>query len=427
MIKMLFVNGVDFAGVVVRRYKNSISNIGLLLVVNILASLFSFITTIQLANVLGRTGFGHISYGMAIGMYGAGFVLYGTDRTLVRDLVHAGGDAKLILRRNLLFRIFLFVVGVIVILVITVFAEMQLSDMMIALSVMIISLDLQALYDYKQKIKNHSLVYLIYRLSYSVIVWVSLLILRDRIGIGLVGCIALMTSFVYVFVQYIYFRDWLSVRYNKNDLYYLWKYAKSNISFGFASIIFLSFGSLNQIILKNYSGAAAVGEYSAAWQIVAVIGLIQTQMQRVGRISMARITVPGYPLKDAKRFVFKYMLVMTCVALIVGVPPFFMAEYLVKKLFVSEYAQSAQVMQILTIYMVVFSVGIVASQYIVARDKNNILLGSVAFGAVICIALAVKLVPNYGATGAAMAMLISYCVTALIYVVVVLRDLSVRV
>jgi O-antigen/teichoic acid export membrane protein len=81
------------------------------------------ITQVKIANVLGIENFGLIAYGMALATYGAMFVRFGLDKTLVRDLIHFPDRYTAIVKASLALRFTLLTLVITAILVWKLFAS----------------------------------------------------------------------------------------------------------------------------------------------------------------------------------------------------------------------------------------------------------------------------------------------------------------
>jgi O-antigen/teichoic acid export membrane protein len=93
-----------------------------------------------------------------------------------------------------------------------------------------------------------------------------------------------------------------------------------------------------------------------------------------------------------------------------------------KYLYKSEYATGSNILPVFGIYLLVVSLGMVTSQYILAIRKEFVYLISVIVGGILSIGLCTWLIPTLGKAGAAWALLLSHGMTILIYSSAMVRD-----
>ncbi len=106
-----------------------------------------------------------------------------------------------------------------------------------------------------------------------------------------------------------------------------------------------------------------------------------------------------------------YPLILATIAAIVSP---FLSRQVLTVLFGVDYADAAEVLDILTLSVVPFSLVMVVSRGLVATNAQHIDLLANALGVAACFSAGFLLIPQYGATGAAMAQLFSFLLMALL-------------
>lgn len=99
---------------------------------------------------------------------------------------------------------------------------------------------------------------------------------------------------------------------------------------------------------------------------------------------------------------------MAVTALPVVIPSILFPGWIMATIFKPEYASSAPVLRLLGIFIMVYSLGCVASQYVVSSRMERTFFASVIASGILSIALCFLLIPRMAGYGAAMALLIAH-------------------
>jgi len=182
-------------------------------------------------------------------------------------------------------------------------------------------------------------------------------------------------------------------------------------------------GSANQVLLKYLRGDAALGVYAASWRIAALGVLLLSQVARVGNPAMANIAQPGVSPARRMRFLLRYSGVMLLVSALVGLPALLVPGAILAAIFRPEYAVETGTLRVMGAYVMVFSVGLVAAQYVIAAHKERTYLASVAAGGVLSIGLCLWLIPHWSGFGAALALLIGHGAAMVLYMLAAIAHL----
>lgn len=406
--------------------KRNLKNVSVLLFVNFAVAGVGFITQIKIANVFGKEEFGLIAYGMAIASYGAVIVRFGMDRTLVRDLTHFPGRFTATVRASLALR-FALLILVIAAIITWKLAFSSESDLTWGVVLIIIantamSVDLQGVFDSWHKMTRHALFNLLQRGLYFAVIWTLLFSAPSLLSVFTVGVASLVSVTVYLALQYIWvMRRLPSINTKERLIPMALKLARGNVIVWVAALVGLSFGCFNQLVLKHYQGAAELGGYAAAWMLVSLSSMLLAQVARVGNPATARITVATATKDQNIRFLMKYTALMGGIILPVALPAIAAPAVILEALFRPEYVTAAPALRVLGIYMIIFSIGLVASQYVVSARMERIYLSSVIVGGVVSVLASFILIPEMKSLGAAIALLISHGTSISLYWIAIIR------
>ncbi len=397
--------------------------------VSFVVAALSFLTKVKIANALGKADFGLFAYALAIAAYGEVIIDFGLSRTLVRDLIHFSRRQGQLVASSLLLR------GVSFLLVTAVllgwkFLAPAASDLtwgvvLVALGQSMLALELKAVYDSWGRMTRHAVYYLIQRCLYFAAVWLTIILAADRLSIGWLGVFGILAAVFYVVLQ----GSWALGRIDfggieKPILNNTLVLAKANLVVWLSCLGCLSFGVINQILLKLYGGRESLGGYAAGWQIASIGMLFLTQVARVGGPAMARTTKPGVAGKVRAQFLAKYSALMSLIVFPVCLAMIGWPELILRLIYRPEYASSAGALRIMGLYMLTYGLGLVASQYVVSARLEKTYLSSVIIGGVLSVISCMLLIPSMGGTGAALALLLSHGVSMGLYWIALVKHLG---
>jgi O-antigen/teichoic acid export membrane protein len=350
--------------------KKHIQSFSVLVFVNFLVAGLGFITRVKIANTLGKESFGLFAYALALGNYGAVVVRFGLERTFVRDLAHYPARFAQLVARSLVLRGFLLVLVTLVLIIWKLVSrnnELSWGVIAVIFGTTLLALDLRAVYDCWPEMSRDAVYHLIQKSFYFALIWIMILLAPDKLSIGLIGAGTVLSAALYLFMQQQWAFRRIEFSKTKESL------AKGAVKLGYdnllvwaATIGCLSFGVLNQLVLKSYKGNAELGGYAAAWQIVAIAILLLNQVSRIGKPATARITREKTDKNTRRKFVLKYSVVMFAVASPIAVGALLCPGLILKTLFRPEYASAAGTLRILGIYIICFSLGLVSSHYVIS-------------------------------------------------------------
>ena len=411
-------NGIEFS-LLLRKFwffiisqKANLNKLSVLVIVNLTAAGLGFITKVKIANTLGKADFGLFAYGFAIAAYGGAIIKFGFDRTLVRDLIHFPKRQGQLVASSLLLRGFLFLLVTLAV-VIWKFFSPAVSDLtwgvvLVVLGQSMLGLELKAVYDSWGKMSRHAVYNLIQRCLYFSAVWLMIILAPKHFSVFWVGVFTVVAVIFYIILQC----NWAFKRIDfggisKSIFNATLILAKGNIVIWFSCLGCLSFGVINQIILKFYGGKESLGGYAAGWQIISIAILFLTQIARIGNPATARITKPGISKRDKIKFLIKYSAVMFLVVFPVCLATIFWPEFILRQLFKPEFISASDALRMMGFFMLIYPLEIVSTHFIVAIKEEVSYFRNVIVGGVLSPVLCFVLIPVMEDVGAVLALVVA--------------------
>jgi len=191
----------------------------------------------------------------------------------------------------------------------------------------------------------------------------------------------------------------------------LWKEA---ITLGLVLFLNQFYFRIDTIMLGVIASESEVGLYSVAFNLMEGTFFIPT-------IVMAAI-FPG--LSQAKQFSVyfrKGAMLLTLSGIAGGGAVFLLADSIIRLFFAPEFQHSADILHILSLAIPLVFWGYLMTQSLVALDHNRIYLGITAGGVLINVLLNFWLIPEHGASGAAVATVITEALIPLSCFIMILK------
>lgn len=384
---------------------------------NAIGGVLLFVTQVKLANEMGASVYRVYSYWLAIGEVGAMFVRYGRNKTMTRDLIQISHHRSQLISNTFILgwcNLLLFIV-IILSCHKLLHVDLSLAFLLLIVSPCLISLDFQPVYESHNLMSWHSIYYLLQKGIFLLFVWGIMLLLK-RIFLLEVG-IALFVSWVMIlFLQYKEIVIQLNIRVLKSFSFKeLTKLYKTNFLIALSCMFGIAFGPLIRLILNNYVDSKAVGIYSAGLQIFLMAQFVLNQIGRVGNPMMAVIGKQNYNVYQRRIFVKRYLGIM-----LVCVIPFFIvlfcfSHWITVSFFTPEYRDLEQILPIFACYLLLLSIGVVYTQFLISMRKDKVYFLIYILTALATIPTALILIPHYGVVGATLALCVPHGVGCLCY------------
>ncbi len=408
---------------IINKYNHKAKILLSLVLVNFFIAGIGFMTQIKIANILGKDGFGLIAFAVALSTYSRVFVRLGTDKTLVRDLIHFPEKFGELVISSLVLRYAVMLIFIFCLLswkLLGVNSEnFTWGVVLIVIGNSLVSLDLQAAFDSSNNMVRHAFYKLIYKSIYFMLIWVVILFDPRKLSIISVGLSAIISAVVYVSAQYYWLLgecvldDIQRVFHDFSDI--IRGSIKGNVLVLIAAIGSTSIGYFNQLVLSYYYGISELGVYAAAWILVTAANLLLMQIMRVAGPAIARLTRGYSGAEEQKRFLSLYVSFLIIASSPLWLAAITVPDIIIQFLFKPEFASAANMLRVFGVYIIILSVGIVASQYLINARMEKSYFKCVTLGWSIGLVISFILIPKYGALGTALAVLFTHSITILFY------------
>lgn len=382
---------------------------------NGIISLVGFITTVKIANTIGREQFGELAYAIVLGGYCITILYFGMEKTLTRDLVQKPSLFNEYLSASIILRLALFliispIVGLVMTELVPEQNRLSTAESLIVISFIVSSFHLGPVYDALYKFRIYAAMQLFEKLIYFVSIWIFSIFVINKLTLTSVSIYLLISAITGIVVQYIGLKTFFPLKLGRESFLLAYKILRSNLWVWIAILATLSFGALSKVFLKHMSGNGVLGDYAVAWHIVTLGSLGISQILRIGNPHLSKIFVSDNFQIEKLEFLWKYLLASLSIGLMVGLPAILVPNLLLS-LFRPEYESASSSLRILGCYVVFLGVGEVSRQILISIRKEKEVTLSVIVGGLFGLALYWILIPRHGATGASISVLLSHGIT----------------
>lgn len=395
-----------------------------LILLNSLGGLLLLVTQIKMANVLGPSIYGIYAYCLAIGEVGANFVRYGRQKTMLRDLVQHPERQNFLISNTFMLSLVNLLIFLCVVSLFHSQLDIPLSPtyMLLILSPCLISLDLQMVYESFNLISWHTIYNFLQKLLFLIPIWIA--IACFKVPLWLIAVASCLSWFIVLTLQYREITSNLNLKICQNvNFKSILSLYKENFLIALACCFEIAFAPLIRLVLNHYADSGAVGIFSAGLQIYSIALFLLMQIARVGNPRMARIGREDVPMSQRKLFLRHYL----C-AMIACISPFsfallFFPNMLSSLFFSPEYAVISSMLPILGLYLLLYAIGSVFIQFLIAHRKDKTYFTIFLSSAIATVAFTFLVVPSYGIMGATLALCVPHGVACIAYCVCSLRYL----
>ena len=397
-------------------FQKYFSSISWLFFSKIVGMLIAFFVTALVARYLGPEKYGTLMYAVSfVGLFSF-LASLGIDQILYRDIIkHPEREAQ-ILGTSFVLKI----IGGISALVITLLFSFFLThDLLEKKLIFIISLSyiFQAFnvinYTFQARLENKKLSYI----TIATNILLSLLkigIVLSNKGILFLSAVLVLEPIIYgLFFIFYYSKYFGSIRKWGFDKQVAKTMIVSSLPLMFSSIFVIIYSRIDQVILKNFINAEAVGLYSSAVTLSEVWYFIPTMVVSTlfpSIIYAQQNNAHTYGKRIIKLTLF-LVIVSSCIAVIGTV----FARQILHLVFGLGFIEAYKVLQLYIWSGVGISIGTIVIQYLIAEKLSSVILYISIIGMVINVTLNLLFIPQYGITGSALATLISYTVGPLTF------------
>lgn len=396
--------------------------------INYLQSAVSFLATLLLARSISQTEFGYLSYGLVFANSISTMMQFGTERTLVRDLVQQKEPDIFLWSAAWIW----FVFGSIITVIITAWSFF-FSDMSMHVAVIVTLCAITGFtrgmspipwFDYKGKANYQSLILLADRSLFLIGCIILLLFFKNDQVVLWVCIIQLVIRFFSLAWEWKYVTTTAQVKL-KPVYAVIKKVISSNALVWVASLSSILIFQVNQLILDDKCGPAEMAVYGIAMQIMTILRLLQMQLARILSPSIANIS--QYPFENSN--VIRKKLIQYCginffASSAIIIPVYFLAPWFIKVFIGKEYTASLAVMNVLYIWALVSAVGIIINQFLISLHLQSYLFITSVLSGILAVILAYVFIDPFKAKGAAFSMLAAHLFSAVLQIIFILKKIK---
>ena len=205
-------------------------------------------------------------------------------------------------------------------------------------------------------------------------------------------------------IMYIWRVGWFPIR--RCNLKYTQKLLKNSLPLLFSTIAIMIYMKIDQIMLKELVGPASVGIYSAAVKLCEV--WYQFPVLVAGSYFPVIIAAKANNSELYYSYLQKLYSFLVWGAIAIAIPTTLFSDWIIHNLYGNEFAKSVVILQIYAWASVFVFMGVANHKWLLIENCQKYILLTTLLGMVINIVCNIILIPLYGASGAAVASLISY-------------------
>ena len=379
---------------------------------NYIQAALSFAISLVLARRLEAEIYGYYTYGMVFNSTFYILIQYGLDKTLVRDLVQRSKKATTILFTGTLIKIGITLFGILLLATWSLFfSDTPLLKVYLALlfglSGGIFGIGPRAWFDYMGKMQLHAYLMLIERIVFFGCTMVLIFYYPSEQIVLQIGWILLGGRLLMGLMEWSFIRksigkfNWLAVKATFRPILF------KNSWVWLAAINNLLMTNANQLILDQEMGTVQLGYYGLAFQLIMLVQLMQGQLLRLATPSIAQAVkeVKGWKILKKYRVDLLRCLGLT---LLVLIPIYFVAPYLIEFLVGKDYAGALPILQVLCFWSIIYGLAIINNQYLLSYHLQKPFFFITLIFGIISIFLVYTFLPLFGGKGAALSLLVAH-------------------
>ncbi len=392
-------------------FQKYLENIGWLFFTRILGMVIAFFVTAMVARYLGPSKYGILSYATSfVGLFSF-LASLGIDQILYRDIIKHPEKESELLGTAFTLKIWGGISAVIITCIFLFFFSHDLLEQklifIIALSYIFQSFNILN-YSFQSRLQNKKISQITI-ISTIILALLKLGVVFFNKGVLFLGAILVIEPILYGMFLTLYYskfygkvREW---KFNKDTAK---KMIVSSLPLMFSTIFVLVYSRIDQVLLKNYINAEAVGLYSAAvtlsevWYFIP--GIVVSTL--FPAILNAQMTDKRIYAKRILKLTGFLVLTSSFIAIVGSV----FAKPILNLVFGESFINGYRVLQLYIWSGVGISIGTVIIQYLIAEKLSYIILYTSIIGMILNIGLNLLLIPEFGINGSALATLISYTV-----------------
>ncbi|MGE6754765.1 flippase [Rossellomorea sp. NPDC071047] len=400
----------------IARLNNTLANTGWLFVDKILRMSVNLIISVWIAKYLGPKNFGLLNYALSIIMIVSAVTPLGLVGIVVRDLVKQPNKKNVILGTSFSLRLISSIIGFCLLMILVWFNNDDTTTnyvlLILAFSVLFQPLEIIAIW-FESEVKSKYTVIskgIVFAII-SALKLLSIILNLNLIIIAWIFSLELILGSISLLIIFLYKKNSMRVwSFNKSIAIDMLKQSWPLIFSSMAAIIYMK---VDQIMLKHLVDEVAVGIYSVAvrlteaWYFIP-IAIVSSYFPKLVK---DKIESKDKYFKNLQKLLDLLFVMSFTLAIVTS----FLSGYVIDFLFGEEYIESANVLSIQIWTGVFVFLRTLLSKWLINEGLLIYSLVSHGLGAVSNILLNLILIPNYGATGASIATLISYSVSTYLF------------
>lgn len=387
-----------------------VANVSWLTLERVLSMATSFVVTVWVIRYLGAERYGIYAYALSLVAMFRGVSALGLEKIVIRNLAGEASEDAEVLATAFWLRMVGAVVtyGLVAVLVLTLE-----DDVLTRTAVLVVAgrfvFDAAEVFDYWFQAQVQSR-YAVYVRSASRLLAAGLQVVCILLGLSVLAFLTVVVVQAAFsaggLIAMVYFVGLGRLRW-RPDPELARRLLRQSWPLMVAGISTLVYMKIDQVMLKQMVGDAAVGTYAAAIKVSELWYFLPGALAASSFPEIVRSRRGEEPAVYRSRVQSLYD-GMVWFAYAVCIPLTFLAGPITDLLFGAEYAGAAAILQVHVWALVFMALGLARSKWLIAENMTRFVMLSSAFGAVANVAFNLLLIPAHSGLGAAWATLLSY-------------------
>ena len=372
--------------------------------------LVSFAATLFIARSLGPTNFGELSYALSFIALFSFIASAGLDQVLYRELIKHPDKKDILLGSALKIRFITSCVAAILAVITGItFSSNDVS--LILIMVLAGTFLFQPLFIISNEFGAHvqsrpvAILSLLVNITLNVL---KVIVVYFGNGVIYLALILLLESLLYA-TGYVYIRSryFGSILNWKSNIKVIRILIKDSWPFVLSSACVLIYSRIDQVMLKNMIDSTTVGLYDAAVRLSELWYFVPTVV--VGSLFPAMVNARIASTQEYKKRIIYLILSLCTFAVMIATATTLASHTIIEIVFGDAFSQSAVILQVYVWALIPITLITIANKMLLTENARVLLFVSAVLGMTINTATNWILIPSLGATGAAIATLLSSC------------------
>lgn len=388
----------------------------------------SFLVTILMARYLEKEAFGNFSYAMVFANTLYIVMQYGTDKTLVRDLVQLKHPEQVISAAGWLWLLMgMLLISCIAIWLFTWSGLGATATILVLLCVLlgfIRGLSPMPWFDFKGKANYHTILLLADRLLFLAAAVTFLFFYPNEKAVIYIALAQLSARLLTLALEWNFVRSTCRLILKPSHSF-IAGIIKDNTWVWLAAMGNLLMTQVNQLILNHAFGPEELAVYGFSFQVIMMIRLLQTQVLRLVSPSIAALTakVAEQPAQ-VKRKLVQFCGLNAGLSVLIILPVYLLAPSLVGRFIGEAYLPAIPVLNILLGWSLLFGVAIIINQFLIGMRLQRFFFISTTLFGLLSLLLSVVLIHEFRAQGAALSLFAAHFCSVVFQLIIVLRKIN---